>query len=219
MQKTLNKIKEGILDILLPKNCLGCGKEGLYICKDCEIFLSEVPNIAEAKPRQEETMSVWEYEGIIEEAIWKIKYGGCYDIINELMEKAFEKIILELPEDTYITYVPMYKKKERERGFNQAELIARKVGEKTRRPVIKLLEKTKNNRTQVGLNPQERIDNVKNAFVFINLVKTPMIKARPQSALLVDDVYTTGATMKECMKVLRGAGVKTVWGFTIARKV
>jgi len=213
MFEVLNKIKEWLLDILFPKACLGCGREGTYICKDCAIFLSEVDMI-EAGPRSN-IMSVWEYEGLMEKLILKIKYDGCYDIINELVEKAFKTIELNLPPDIYITYVPMYRKKEKRRGFNQAELIAKKVGERTNRPVVKLLEKIKDNRSQVGLGPQERAENVKNVF--------KMIEVRPQSmwqnVLIVDDVYTTGATVGECVRVLKKSGVKNVWGFTLSRKM
>jgi len=213
MSSSLKIIWNGILDILFPKTCLGCGREGTYICKDCAIFLSEVDMI-EAGPRSN-IMSVWEYEGLMEKLILKIKYDGCYDIINELVEKAFKTIELNLPPDIYITYVPMYRKKEKRRGFNQAELIAKKVGERTNRPVVKLLEKIKDNRSQVGLGPQERAENVKNVF--------KMIEVRPQSmwqnVLIVDDVYTTGATVGECVRVLKKSGVKNVWGFTLSRKM
>ena len=213
MSSSLKIIWNGILDILFPKACLGCGREGTYICKDCAIFLSEVDMI-EAGPRSN-IMSVWEYEGLMEKLILKIKYDGCYDIINELVEKAFKTIELNLPPDIYITYVPMYRKKEKRRGFNQAELIAKKVGERTNRPVVKLLEKIKDNRSQVGLGPQERAENVKNVF--------KMIEVRPrsmwQNVLIVDDVYTTGATVGECVRVLKKSGVKNVWGFTLSRKM
>ena len=205
MLKELIRIKEGILDILLPKKCVGCGKEGQYICKDCELFLSEV------RPSKE-VVSVWEYEGLMEKLIWRIKYNGMYDIINELVEKAFEKMELNLPEDTSITYVPMYKKKEKQRGFNQAELIAKKVGKLTNKEIIPLLIKIKDNISQVGLNPQERKENVKNVFKYSE-------NGSRKNVLLVDDVYTTGATMNECIKVLKKAGIKNVLGFTLARKL
>jgi len=205
MLKELIRIKEGILDILLPKKCVGCGKEGQYICKDCELFLSEVPP-------SKEVVSVWEYEGLMEKLIWKIKYEGMYDIINTLVEKAFEKMELNLPEDTSITYVPMYKKKEKQRGFNQAELIAKKVGKLTNKEIIPLLIKIKDNISQVGLNPQERKENVKNVFKYSE-------NGSRKNVLLVDDVYTTGATMNECIKVLKKAGIKNVLGFTLARKL
>jgi competence protein ComFC len=210
MLETLNKIKEGIVDILIPKRCLGCGQEGQYICKNCELFLSEL-NMFGTEPR---TMSVWEYEGVVEKAIWKIKYDGCYDIISELVDKAFEKIELNLPENTYITYVPMYRKRERERGFNQAKLVAKRIGQKADRPVVGLLEKIKDNPSQVGLNPQERQENVRNVFSLAKLRE-----AKPYSVLLVDDVYTTGATMGECTRVLKKSGIKNVYGFTIAKRM
>jgi len=216
-------IIEGLLDSFFPKKCIGCKKEGQYICKDCEIFLSELPPITEtymteAKPLSPSIVSVWEYEGIIEKAIRKIKFDGQYHIIDELVEKAFEKIELNLAEDTCITFVPMYKKKEKQRGFNQAEIIARKIGEKTNRKVVPLLTKIKDNRSQVGLSPKERLDNVLGVFA-----PAPKIfKASPcmiKSVLLVNDVYTTGATMKEGKKILQKLGIKNILGFALSRRL
>lgn len=216
------------MDILLPKFCVGCGKEGVYICKDCEIFLSEVENVYLPKVNGghlREVYSVWEYEGLTEKLIYKIKFDGCYHIIDELVEKALEKIDLKMPaspaggpEDTVITYVPMWKKKERQRGFNQSELIAQRLAycltKSSNKPmsVLPLLEKIKDNRSQVGLGPKEREENVKGVFEFRGLLA-------PKNVLLVDDVYTTGATANECVKVLKKAGVKNVWAFTLARKL
>lgn len=215
MFEVLNKTKEWILDILFPKFCIGCGREGLYICKDCEIFLSEIENTIP------NLTSVWEYDGLMEKLIYKIKFDGCYHIIDELVEKAFEKIDLKLPEDTVITYVPMWFKKERQRGFNQSELIAKKIADVHPRGVHKLLEKVKDNRSQVGLGPKERVENVKGVFSFLKpgFSSSKPGFAIPQNVLLIDDIYTTGATMSECMKVLRKAGVKNVWAFTLARKL
>ncbi len=116
MEEALNKIKERIIDILLPKRCVACGKEGQYICNKCELFLSEAPNSIN------NLVSIWEYEGVIEKLIWKIKYDGMYHAVDELTEKAFEVMIKDtsrfqffleflLNPDTCITYVPMYKKK------------------------------------------------------------------------------------------------------------
>ena len=232
MSRGLRIIWNGLLDILFPKTCLGCGREGTYICKDCEIFLSEADPMlgSPISPKilgevgLPDIVSVWEHEGLMEKLILKIKYDGCYDIINDLVAKAFEKITLGLPQDTMITFVPMWGRKERRRGFNQAELIARAVGEKTGRPVAKLLEKIKDNRSQVGLSPQERAENVRGAFRvtpddrisdILGMSDIPNIR----NVLVVDDVYTTGATMGECIKVLKKAGAKNVWGFTLSRKM
>src|SRR3989338_9631662 len=209
MLELLGKLKGGILDILLPKFCVGCGREGLYICKACEVFLSEVP-------LSKEVMAVWEYEGLMEKLIYKIKFDGCYHIIDELVEKALVRVELKLPEDTVITYVPMWPKKERQRGFNQSEFIARKIGDVHSRGVHGLLEKAKDNRSQVGLGPKEREENVKGVFKYLPRGFNSM---EARNVLLVDDVYTTGATMRECTKVLKRAGAKNVWCFAIARKL
>jgi len=144
----------------------------------------------------------------------KIKYDGYYDIVGELVEKALQKIEINLPENAVITYVPMYKKREKQRGFNQAKLIAEKIGKNINRPVIDLLEKVRDNPSQVGLGLQERQENVRGVF---SIAK--MTEVEHSSILLVDDVYTTGATMKECTKVLKRAEMKNVWGFTLARKL
>jgi ComF family protein len=146
----------------------------------------------------------------MERSIRKVKDDGCYDIIKELVDKAFERVELDLSPDTYITYVPMYKRKERRRGFNQAALIAQRVGEKTNRPTINLLEKIEDGRSQASLSPQERLENVKNKF---GLKKG---RVCPANVLLVDDFKVSGATIKECFNVLRQGGAKNVWGFTLA---
>ena len=210
MGRWLNKIKEQLIDILLPKRCAGCGEEGNYICEKCSLFLSEAPTIFMAGGL-EELVSVWEYEGLIKKLIFEIKYQGVFDAINELAERAFKIREPYIPEDMTITFVPMFRKKERQRGFNQAELIARKVGQITGREVLPLLEKIKDTASQTELNKEERIANVKNSF------RRKAGTASYDNVLLVDDVWTSGATMAECCRVLKKSGIKKVWGFTLAR--
>src|SRR3989344_1673166 len=74
----LRNIFNYFLDIILPKFCVGCGKEGLYICKDCEIFLSEMDTANDVSDvvNRSHVVSVWEYEGLMEKLIYKIKFDG-----------------------------------------------------------------------------------------------------------------------------------------------
>jgi len=208
-----NRLKENIIDILAPRKCVACGKEGRYICEKCSLFLSEAPSVFMTNGL-EELVSAWEYEGLIKKIILKIKYGGMFDAIDELTEKAFEIREPYVPEDTTITFVPMFRKKEIQRKFNQAELIAKKVGEITGREVLPLLEKIKDTPSQTELNKEERIENVKGAFCSMSDIKQTW-----ENVLLVDDVWTSGATMQECCRILKRSGVKRVWGFTLARTV
>lgn len=208
----LKQIAEILMDVILPRSCLGCGKEGKYVCEQCDLFLSEATSIF-PKGDLEELVSGWEYDGLIKEVILKIKYNGVFDAINELVEKALAIRELYLPADIVITFVPMFKKKERQRGFNQAEIIARKVGKMTRKEVLPLLEKMKDTSSQTELDKAERLANVRGSF------RRKEGAICPNNVLLVDDVWTSGATMRECAKVLKKSGVKRVFGFTLARTV
>jgi ComF family protein len=229
--------KDLLLDILFPKFCIGCGREGKYICDRCDIFTSEVEPIyfQQEKYGLDSLISIWEYEGLMKKAIHQIKYQGVTDIIKELMKKVEIEGIGGMGSDPgqtpIITYVPMYKKREKRRGFNQAKIIAQELAKKTSAQggcqVVSLLKKIKDTKPQMELNQEERLKNIKGCF------ELSLKEARPPenlnadfgevgplknlSVLLVDDVYTTGATMRECAKVLKKAGVKKVSGFVLSR--
>ena len=214
MLRELIKIKNWVTDLLIPIQCVACGKEGKYICEKCSLFLSETPSIF-PEAGLEELISIWEYEGVVKKIIYKIKYDGMVDAINELVGRAFGIREPHIPENTIITFVPMFIKKEKQRGFNQAELIAKKVGEITGREVLPLLKKIKDTPSQTELNKEGRMLNVKDSFLF----RPGLNRAVEKNILLVDDVWTSGATMQECCRVLKRAGVKKIWGFTLARTV
>ena len=228
-------------DILFPRFCLGCGKEGQYICEKCQNFLVEASLICPVCEKSsfigekhsncsvryslDGLISIWEYEGIVKQLIHEAKYKGVSHVLSEAVAKAFETMLrdeirfklffqfLSLS-DVYITYVPLFKKKEKERGFNQAYLIAQEISKITKEPVINLLEKTKDTLSQTDLNRKERIENVRESFS----LRKPVFSAN-FSILLVDDIWTTGATMRECCQVLKKAGIGKVWGFTLARTI
>lgn len=191
---------------------MGCGKEGKYICEKCDLFFSEAPGLFRPEGL-EELVSAWEYEGLIKDIILKVKYDGMFDAIGELVEKALAVREPYIPEDTIITFVPMFKKKEKQRGFNQAELMAKKIGEMTGAKILSFLEKVKDTSSQTKLDKAERLANVRGAF----RRKEGIIY--PSNVLLVDDIWTSGATMEECARVLRRSGAKKVFGFTLARVV
>ena len=207
----LKQAMETVLEVVLPRSCLGCGKEGKYVCEQCDLFLSEAP-ILFPKGDLAEVVSGWEYDGLIKDIILKIKYDGLFDAVSELVEKALKIRKVYFPEDTVITFVPMFKKRERQRGFNQAELIAKKLGRMTGKDVLPFLKKVKDTKSQTELDKAERMINVRGVF------RTKELSSF-NNILLVDDVWTSGATMKECARVLKRSGVKKVFGFTLARTV
>lgn len=234
-------VKSIILDILFPRICVNCSKEGKYVCDKCSLFVSEAMPVCPVcynssfsgethqdcikKYSLDGLVSMWDYEALVRRLIHNVKYGGLIHIIDECVESSFKLIARDInrfysflsflsSDNTYITYVPMYIKRKKRRGFNQAEIIAKELAKKANpRPVLgQLLEKVVDTKDQAGLNKEERLENVKGSFK--SCVKPGLTQ---REILLVDDVFTTGATMRECCKVLKQSGVKKVWGFTLAR--
>ncbi len=115
--------------------------------------------------------------------------------------------------ETYITFVPTNLSSERKKGFDHSRALADHIARATNKKTIKLLKKTKETESQTGLDKEKRLLNVKNAFSFIS----PQKNRKIEKAIIIDDVWTSGATMKECCRVLKKNGVKKVWGFTIAK--
>ena len=238
--KVKNRVVNGMLDVLFPATCVGCGKEGRYMCPRCEGFVSETALICPVcqqssfdgerhytcKTRYglEGLASAWEYEGLMKSLLHYVKYTGVAHAAEEVARCALEtmrkdekrfKVFLSFlsSQDTYITYVPMHKKKERDRGFNQAELFAHEIAKNTGKKILGTLEKIKDTKPQVDLAKEERLHNIKDAFVLSRAFKL----STHESMILVDDIWTTGATLKECCSVLKKGGAKEVWGFTLAR--
>jgi len=161
---------------------------------------------------------VWEYKGIVKKALKTIKYKFATDIANDLIKKYTERISVEkmmLPKNAILIPIPIHKLKLKKRGFNQSEkigeLVAKSLGYNFS---SNLLTRSKNTKTQTGLNKKNRATNVRGAF----LLKTSSFSPTKNIAvILFDDIWTTGSTMREATKVLKKSGASNVWGMTVAR--
>ena len=113
--------------------------------------------------------------------------------------------------------VPLHKNRLRKRGFNQAELIAEILGQLLHLPLEKnLLERTRDTKSQIGMkSAKEREENVKSS-ISIREGRESLL-SQYQNVILVDDVYTSGSTMKEAMQALRRSGAKNITAFVIAK--
>jgi ComF family protein len=152
------------------------------------------------------------YQGVMAEAIQRFKYHGEIQLADSL-GWLWKKISLEDLSFEVIIPVPLYPSRLRERGFNQSLVLGRILGRFLHKPVvIKGLRRTRNTVPQVELDHAQREKNVRGAF---EVGDSQEIKGK--SVLLVDDVFTTGATVNECTKVLKKAGAGQVYVLTLAR--
>ena len=161
------------------------------------------------------------YEAGLRELIHLLKYGGVRPAANVLGRTLAEAIANLDPilaqEVIVVVPVPLYKTKRRQRGFNQAELIARAAlkfhpARDRMRLAADVLQRRRDTKSQIGLTAHQRRENMRGAFA---VTRAQEIKDR--EVLLVDDVYTTGTTVSECARVLRRAGATRVWVATVAR--
>lgn len=223
------------MDLLFPIGCLGCGKEGEWLCDDC---LNAIPiNQKFLFPQAEEFFisgkaiptsapldgiliaSSYENE-LLSKAIKTFKYNFIFDLskplgkilVNflnqfDLKNKSLKNFLL-IP-------IPLHQKRLIWRGFNQSEFLAKEVGDLFNIEVnSEILKKIKNTLPQTELNEKERKLNVKNIFT---LSSNPSNQLFNKKIILIDDVFTTGSTLKEAAKTLKKSGAKEVWGAVLAR--
>ncbi|MFZ0773208.1 MAG: ComF family protein [Candidatus Sulfotelmatobacter sp.] len=161
------------------------------------------------------------YEGGLRELIHLLKYTGVHpaaNVLGRMLAEAIAELEPELrAESIAVVPVPLHRGKLRQREFNHAERIARaaiKLNPASGRLRLcpRMLERKRETPSQTGLTRHQRRENVRGAF---GVAQPEAVKGR--DVLLVDDVYTTGATVSECARVLRRAGATKVWVATVAR--
>ena len=192
----------------LPYNTNFCARCGRKIaqsgyCMDCR---SHAPQFDKAR-------SLFVYEGEVKNLIYAFKNGNS-DFSEGLATELAPLIESEFSDADCITFVPMTKSAERERGYNQAEILAKELATQTGLPVEALFEKTKDTPEQKSLNRVERQKNLHGAF---HLKKRAVCKGK--TVLIVDDLLTTGATAEELSRLLYGAKAKKVYLLTVASVV
>ncbi len=201
----------GVLDLIFPKTCLECKKTGKYICDDC---LRKVPPGGWVT---KSNLSLFRYKGVIRKAIIALKYKYSTEVADELVSYLVTSLLRNkfIMPGTCLIPVPMHWYKKNFRGFNQAELIGEKLSKKMSWKFIPdLLIKKKPTTSQVELKGSARRKNLYGVF---SLNPDYTLNAKPYTLVLFDDVLTTGSTLKEAMEVLHAAGVKKVFGLTVAR--
>lgn len=206
-----------LTDLLFPARCLGCGRYGAFLCSSCLAAASRLPSTW-YPPELGEALVGWtapfSFDGAIRQAVYALKYQGTKAVAAVL---AGELVRHLRPLDCsahYVVPVPLHPQRWRERGFNQADLLARPVAEALGLPLATDLVRRRLTPPQVGMsNAALRQENVRGAFGWMG----PSLEGK--SVLLVDDVSTTGATLDAAAAALIVGGAGAVWGLVVAKEL
>lgn len=236
MKLVIRKLYLGALDVLFPRRCPFCDEvipAGSLQCEDCR---RKIPLIRQPvcfkcgqpleSDRSEYCMdcirkrhsytrgrAVYVYQGAVKTSLYRFKYGGRREYAVCYARQAADSYggwIRDLAPEAVIP-VPLHPKRRRKRGYNQAELFARALGEELGIPVRNdLIRRSVNTRPQKELNDVQRKKNLKKAFTITeNIVQLKKV-------LLVDDIYTTGSTVDAVSALLHTAGVQQIYVLCIS---
>jgi len=229
----IRQLYRGFLDLILPPRCVVCGKVETWLCESCLDRLSLLtepvcpkcgrlwkgPGLCaqcrDHPPLVDSIRAPFLYQGPIRELIYAFKYRGAQDLAS-LLAQYMAEFWRRFPEEVdVIVPVPLHPDRERQRGYNQAALLAEALGRLIERPVaLEALVRVRPTRSQTKLNAIERRRNVADAFA---CVRGEDMGGR--DIMVVDDVATTGATLDACAVALLAWDVHSVRAFTLARAV
>lgn len=225
---------EFLKDFLFPKRCVGCGAFGSFICHKCrnKLVLLEKQRCFYCRraslhglthPGCRKTngvdgaISVYVYNPFLKRLIKTVKYRLAREALDELLTLSIQQVghLLYSSGSPYKTVplesVPLHKSKMRSRGFNQADLIVRylqKLHPQTK--IIQTLSRDRNTKAQAQLSSKQSR--------YINMIGAFSVKSKPpEMLLLVDDVITTGSTIRSAVEALKRAGAQKVYVFSLAR--
>lgn len=209
-----------VLDLLYPPKCPFC-QDILVNPRDpvCRTCMAKLPWLQEAQRRckidlTQGCMSPLRYEGTVRDTIHRYKFSGIA-AYGQPLGVLMAQCVQDHPEaqPNLVTWTPLSRKRRWERGFDQAELLARSLGRELKLPVESTLTKIRETPRQSSLKEKsQRKANVKGAY---KVNESGDVKGK--HILLVDDVVTTKSTLEECALMLRLAGAERIWCVTLAQ--
>lgn len=233
----MNAFADGLLELLYPSraNCMGCasplGADEGWLCDECRALLVPIHDLYDERcPRCGRpgrwdkcracrdwppgmialARSVYVYRRPVERMIRRMKYQGV-TVLSEWMGMQITRLLAAeaFPRADMVAAVPMHRRRQRVRGFNHAELLARVVARETGLPLCTALRRSRNTRQQARLTGAQRKSNLIGAFVADESVSGRRV-------LLIDDVLTSGATALHCADALKKSGAADVFVATLA---
>jgi len=213
----LELISGGLLDLLFPPKCVFCGKllDGeLDLCRHCRVELEEFPSLPpNTHPDRKSRLqfldsftAVWYYKGKVRDGILGLKFHYRVDHAAPLGRSVAMKLLREQGNGfDLVTWAPVSTLRKFRRGYDQSQLLAQTVGKELGIPAERLLKKRRHTPAQSTLTAEQRRANVLGAYRFAGKQSI-----EGKRILLIDDVFTTGATAEECARILLTAGARGV---------
>ncbi len=217
-------------DWIYPPTCCGCGKVGYRFCDEClrhvETFSDSIciccgetrtqrglcSRCRREQPHFVSLRSWGIFSGPLRDAVHSLKYHRNLSLGDFFSPYLFEIVRMENWQFDAVAAIPLNKDRFKERGYNQAEVLARPLANLLKVPIISAsIVRVKKTQSQVGLSLPQRKSNVENAFLADHQI------VNSKKVLIVDDVATTGSTIDACSQSLLDAGAKSVFGLTLAR--
>lgn len=218
------------VDLVLPPSCAACGRGGAFLCEPCEASLSRLQRpyctrcahpgadrlceaCASSPPAFDGIRAVCLFEGAARRLVHSLKYANFRAVAPDMARLLADLLGPRPVPGEVIVPVPLHPRRERTRGYNQSELLARTVGKRMGLPVRPgIVRRVRNTPPQVSIeNYEERRSNIEGSFAC-------PAGLSGESILLMDDVVTTGSTMSACAAALKAAGARSVWGLAFARQ-
>ncbi len=231
---------ETLLSLFYPSHCAACQRDtegGSHLCEDCastaqlirspfcrqcsQPFDGEISgeftcsNCEGCHFHFDSAVAAYRARGIVREFVHRFKYNGHFHLRHVLADWLAaglndDRITVE-PFDAIVP-VPLHSARERERQYNQAEVLGELIATRTGVPLLNNLERIRYTTTQTRLDREERMENLRGAF---SVPHAEEVIGR--NLILIDDIFTTGSTVEECSRVLRNAGAASVRVLTVAR--
>lgn len=181
------------------------------LCENCEeLIIKNPPFNYDFLEDVEDIIIAANYFGVMRKLLLDFKFNNkmeCADIIADLMAEA---ILYKSGFSGAMTFVPMHRDKLKTRGFNHAEILAKKIAEKIDIEFVEVFKKTRATKDQHGLHKDERSENLKDSFEVINY---------RDEIIIVDDIITTGSTISELARASKNVGIKKVTALIAATKI
>ncbi|MBR2714785.1 MAG: ComF family protein [Ruminococcus sp.] len=204
MIKPFSILANFIKETFYPSRCPYCGtilNKKDYACDKCKKLIPK-RGVSHGVTGGYRCTSALPYDGIFKKTLINFKFNSKPQYADQLAFLMYNQIKVAYPDMIfdYITFVPMHKKDEFERGYNQSELLAKCLSEHMKTPCVNTLEKIRHTEHQHDVEPKKRKTNLKGAFKVCD-----KDKVKDKHILLVDDVVTTRSTLGECAKTLSKA--------------